>query len=158
MSGPLVFALRAILAATLYLFLAWALLTLWRDLKGQAALLASRKIPHLSLTIRSDASGSKVRLFQQPEVIVGRDPTCDCLLDEDSISARHARFSYHHEQWWLEDLASTNGTFLNNAKLDTPTVVITGDELRAGEVCLVIAIAGDVSLPPAEESPAHEKE
>jgi len=158
MSGPLVFALRAILAATLYLFLAWALLTLWRDLKGQAALLASRKVPHLSLTIHSDASGSKVRLFQQPEVMVGRDPACDCPLDGDSISARHARFSYHHEQWWLEDLASTNGTFLNRARVDTPTVVITGDELRCGEACLVIAIAGDVSLPPAEEAPAHEKE
>ena len=45
-------------------------------------------------------------------------------------------------QWWLEDLKSTNGTFLNEEKLDTPTVIVTGDEIRCGQVPVRVQIDG----------------
>ncbi len=52
MSGPVVFALRLLLTISLYAFLAWAFVTLWRDIKMQGSFLVSHTIPPLSLTIR----------------------------------------------------------------------------------------------------------
>ena len=41
--------------------------------------------------------------------------------------------SFHHGQWWLEDLGSTNGTFLNKNQIAVPTVIITGDQIQMRE-------------------------
>lgn len=153
MSGPIVFALRAILAAMLYVFLAWALFTLWQQIKQQSALLVARKVPPISLSIQTGGSAPQVRHFHQPEVTIGRNPACECPVNEDSISSRHARLSFHHGQWWLEDLGSRNGTILNNEKLLLPTVVISGDEFHCGETSLVIAFSGDVNMSPTQELP-----
>ena len=141
MSGPIVFALRLLLTVSLYAFLAWAFATLWRDIKSQSVLLANRKAPPISLTIARAALAPRVQHFTQAEVTVGRDPACECPLEDTAASARHARLSYHHNQWWLEDLGSTNGTLLNQEKLAVPTVVISGDEFRCGETHFTITLA-----------------
>jgi pSer/pThr/pTyr-binding forkhead associated (FHA) protein len=152
MSGPIVLALRLMLAASLYAFLGWAFFSLWRDIKQQGALLASRKVPPISLTIAHSESTSQVRYFVQPEVIIGRDPSSECPVDDESISAHHARLSFHHNQWWLEDLDSTNGTYLNQEKLAMPTVVITDDEFKCGETRFIISLASDILMPPTKEN------
>jgi len=141
MSGPVVFALRFLLTVGLYAFLAWAFMSLWRDIKLQGALLAARKVPPISLTIARADLAPQVRHFAQAEVTIGRDPACECPLEDAAVSARHARLCYHHNQWWLEDLGSTNGTLLNQEKLAIPTVVISGDEFRCGETCFTITLA-----------------
>lgn len=149
MSGPLLLALRILLALALYAFLAWAFVSLWRDIRQQSALLAARRVPPLNLTIASAGRSPQTRHFKQSEITIGRDPACECpLLDEDTISARHARLSYHHGQWWLEDLDSTNGVFLNGERLSTPTVVISGDEIGCGNICLAVALSGELLAPP----------
>ncbi|HTX90143.1 MAG TPA: FHA domain-containing protein [Anaerolineales bacterium] len=148
MSGPVVFGLRLLLTVSLYGFLGWAFVVLWRDLKLQSALLATRKVPPISLTVRSAASDPLVRRFIQAEVTIGRDPACECLVEGDeAISARHARLSYHHGQWWLEDLGSTNGVLLNAEKLAIPTVVISGDEFSCGGTHFIIALTTDLLIP-----------
>jgi pSer/pThr/pTyr-binding forkhead associated (FHA) protein len=144
MSGPIVFALRLLLTVSLYAFLAWAFTNLWRDIKLQSALLAARKIPPISLTLTHVGQISQIRRFIQAEVTIGRDPTCECPVDDEVISARHARLTYHHNQWWLEDLDSTNGTQINQEKLAIPTVVIYGDEFRCGGTLFTVSLAGDI--------------
>ena len=140
MSGPVVFALRLLLAVSLYSFLAWAFMSLWRDIKLQSALLVARNVPPISLTFTRDNQGSQIRHFVHADVTIGRDPACECPVEDDAISARHARLSYHHNQWWLEDLDSTNGTLINQEKLAIPTVVISGDEFRCGGTSFTIAL------------------
>jgi len=147
MSGPLVLALRLLLAASLYAFLAWVLVSVWREVKQQGDLLTSRKIPPISLSIARDDLAPQMRHFTQAEVTVGRDPACECPVEDDTISARHARLSYHHNQWWLEDLGSTNGTLLNKEKMAQPTVVISDDEFTCGGTRFTIAMAGDILVP-----------
>ena len=88
----------------------------------------------LGLAVGARALPDPPREFTLPEVIIGRDPTCNLRLDDKTISARHARLSYHHKQWWVEDLHSTNGAFLNTENIVEPIVVATGDLLRCGEV------------------------
>ena len=114
MSGPVVFALRLLLTISLYVFLAWAFITLWRDIKMQGTFLVTHTVPPLSLTIRQDDTAPQIRNFVRAEVTIGRNPACECPLDDETISARHARLSFHHNQWWLEDLNSKNGTLVNH--------------------------------------------
>lgn len=154
MSGPLVLALRAFLAAGLYAFLAWALLTLWLEIRQQSRLLVSRKVPPITLSISDGGQKPQLRHFTRPEITIGRNPACECPLEDDSVSGYHARLNYHHGQWWLEDLGSTNGTSLNQDKLLQPTIVIAGDEIRIGETSLVVASSGNVSSSPAQRLPS----
>jgi len=49
------------------------------------------------------------------EVVVGRGSDCDIQIDRDSVSRRHARFYRVDEQWFVEDLGSTNGSYINDA-------------------------------------------
>lgn len=156
MSGPVVFALRAILAALLYFFLAWALYTLWQEIKQQSVLLVSRKVPPISLAVQSGGLARQVSHYRQSEVTIGRNPDCECLVNEDSISSRHARLSFHHGHWWLEDLSSKNGTYLNDEKLLLPTVVVQGDRFRCGETDFSITFSEDMNSP-TRELPSHEK-
>jgi hypothetical protein len=137
MSAILVFLLRILLAASLYAFLGWALYTIWSELRLNSQLISRRQIPVLSITtLNLDENISKD--YNTPEVILGRDPECGLPIADDTVSARHARLSYHHNQWWAEDLQSTNGTFLNDERILTPTVIISGDEIRCGKAVLML--------------------
>ena len=148
MSGILVLALRLILAACLYAFLGWALFTLWRDLQTQGLSLALRKAPALSLTLHRPGGETTRRAFQQSDISIGRDPTCDIPLNDDAVSARHIHLSHHHGQWWAEDLGSTNGTRLNQAPLATPTVLTTGDQIECGHTALIVSIGAAADASP----------
>jgi pSer/pThr/pTyr-binding forkhead associated (FHA) protein len=140
MSGVVVLALRLILAICLYAFLGWALVSLWRDLQMQGVGLSLRKAPPLSLTLQSAGTETSHRSFHQSDISIGRDPVCDVSLNDDAVSARHAHLSFHHGQWWAEDLGSTNGTRLNQSPLATPTVLTTGDQIECGHTAIIVSI------------------
>jgi len=137
MTAILVLILRVLLVIGLYTFLAWALYTIWRDLTLQSQVLASRRVPTLALKIEEGEPEQTLR-FEKNEVSIGREPTCDVPISNDTVSANHARLVYHHNQWWIEDLHSTNGTFLNDERVYVQTVLISGDELRVGKVILLV--------------------
>lgn len=133
MSGPFLLVLRVLLILALYLFLAWGFYVIWQDLRRQARLEpASTPVP-LTLILQANGKTQTYR-FTHPEVIIGRDPAADCHLMDRTISAQHTRLHYHHNQWWVEDLHSTNGTFLNQVPVTEPLVITSGDELRCGQV------------------------
>lgn len=147
MSGVVFLILRILLAASLYTFLAWALWTTWSCVQRQGQLLAMRQVPPISLSIRlADETELSLR-FTQPEVTIGRDPACECPVGDETVSARHTRLSFHHGQWWVEDLQSTNGTLLNNEKLLTPAVIIGGDVVSCGNVTCKVQPGGSLVVP-----------
>jgi len=112
------------------MFLGFALYSIWKDLKLNINTSLPDKIPGLTLTSSQD---NKKNSFQNQKVIViGRQKTSDLQVDDLTISNQHAQLSYHHKQWWLKDLNSTNGTILNNMKVESSVVVMTGDEIRCG--------------------------
>lgn len=159
MSGPLVLALRAILAVCLYGFLAWGLIALWKNLNTQGKSLAGRKIPPINLTIQIEKQPAQIRRFIRAEVILGRDPSCDCPLDDETVSAQHIRLTYHHGQWWVEDTHSTNGTLLNKQRLTMPTVIVTDDELACGQTRITIGLEDKLLNAPTQPlNPPQEKE
>lgn len=147
MIGSIVLILRIFLTISLYLFLGWILYILWHELKLHGTVLEARKVPPISLTIQIRKQELRVVHFHQPDFTIGRNAACECQINEESISSQHARLSFHHNNWWLEDLGSTNGTYLNNAALVTPTIVVSGDCFRCGESSLTVTQTNDIDTP-----------
>ena len=151
MSGVLVLVLRILLALALYSFLCLALWMVWQDLKRAGFQSLRPKVPPLRLLVRPDETEAFSRAFTQAEVTLGRDPICELRIDDEAISARHAKFSFHHGQWWIEDLHSTNGTSLNQSKLTTAAVLTNGDEVKCGQVRLIVKL--NMEAPAAPVTP-----
>ena len=134
----LVLVLRLALAVVLYVFLGWTLSILWQEVKQQGELLASQKRPAIQVSASLE-SGKEIReRYSKVEVTIGRDPNCDFPILDEAVSAHHARISYHHSQWWLEDLNSTNGTFIGKSKVSVPTVLIASDQFRCGNTLFTV--------------------
>jgi pSer/pThr/pTyr-binding forkhead associated (FHA) protein len=150
MIATIVLALRLVLAIALYAFLGWALWTLLQELKQQGNKLSEQKKPDITLYITIEQGKESVRHFSQSEIMIGRDSNCDVSIIDEAISAHHARLAHHHGQWWLEDLNSTNGTFLNRERLTTSAVVITGDEFKCGNTLFGIRVEADEGLSPTK--------
>lgn len=148
MSGIVILILRILATLSLFVFTGWALYLLWCDLKIQSALLSARKVAPLSLSIQSPGQAPKTQYFTQAEIIIGRQPECDCVLSDDTASAHHARLSYHHNQWWVEDLQSTNGTKLNDSRINVPTVIISGDVITCGHTNLTVHLSKETASAP----------
>lgn len=140
MSGIILLGLRILAALALYAFLGWALFLLWRSLRQDALEISSRRVTPLDLLIDSPAEDNVLLHFTSSDVVIGRDNDCECKLKHGTVSARHARLTFHHNQWWLDDLQSTNGTKLNDETLRTSTVVVNGDAIKCGETTLMVII------------------
>src|SRR5215207_575041 len=68
----------------------------------------------------------------QGVAIVGRDPGCDVVVSDQTVSRRHARLEWSNGQLWLEDLGSLAGTFVNNQRLASAQPLNPGDRIRLG--------------------------
>lgn len=132
MTATVVLVLRIGLAIILYVFLWRVFQMLWQELKQQGNLLSSQKRPGIHLDAKMENGKEFKYHFWQNDVVIGRGPNCDISLMDEALSASHVHISFHHGQWWLEDLGSTNGTFLNQAQIVVPTVIITGDQFKCG--------------------------
>jgi hypothetical protein len=67
---------------------------------------------------------------------IGRAPECELLIDDTYASSQHARLFGKNGTWYLEDLGSTNGTFVNDQRLAAPAMVQQGDKIRIGTTML----------------------
>lgn len=143
MSGSILLVLRILAALSLYAFTGWALYLLWRTLQIQSQLLNTRRVIPISLTLLHPEDPPQNLHFASAEIIIGREPDCQCVLSDATASARHARLSYHHSQWWVEDLQSTNGTRLNGDRIGVPTVIISDDKIGCGHTTIIVKLGGD---------------
>lgn len=69
-------------------------------------------------------------------IMIGRAPSCTLVLDDDYSSSRHARIFLSANGWMLEDLGSTNGTFLGTQKVSSPVPLLPGMPVRVGQTVL----------------------
>jgi pSer/pThr/pTyr-binding forkhead associated (FHA) protein len=80
-------------------------------------------------------AGTRVSLDSRP-IMLGRADDSTLVLDDDYASTRHARLSLQGEEWYVEDLGSTNGTYLDRAKVSGPTRVPLGVPIRIGKTVI----------------------
>ena len=86
---------------------------------------AAWKRPRIPTLALPRAEGVRVR--------IGRGPSCDCLLPEDSVSRRHAELWREDGRWYVRDLGSRNGTRVNGMRVLEPVEVRPGDRLALGD-------------------------
>jgi pSer/pThr/pTyr-binding forkhead associated (FHA) protein len=80
-------------------------------------------------------TGTRVSLEGRP-ILIGRADDSTLVLDDDYASTRHARLSFSGGDWFVEDLGSTNGTYLDRAKVTGPTRVPLGVPIRIGKTVI----------------------
>ncbi len=77
--------------------------------------------------------GSKPRTTRMDgSTTIGRAIECDIRLDDTYVSQQHARIFDRSGNWYVEDLGSTNGTFVNEQRLVAPAMLTPGDKVRIG--------------------------
>jgi len=152
MTAVVVLVLRIGLAITLYAFIGWVSYTLWRDIKQQGTLLAAQKKPGIHIDAKTEDGKEFKYYFRQTEIAIGRGSNCDISLKDETLSSNHARISYHHTQWWIEDLGSTNGTFLNKIQISVPTVIISDDQFQCGNTVFTLRMDSIPDQIPPQQS------
>ena len=75
--------------------------------------------------------------IDQPKIVVGRDDEADIIIDNPSVSRRHAEMRQEGVGWVVEDLGSSNGTFLHGQKIDGAQAIEAGDEIGFGKFSIV---------------------
>ncbi len=126
--------LRFFLALLLYAFLGVILYTLWKELqKG----ILTTDLQFSAATLHVEAGIDTGQLLQlHPVTAVGRAEGNDLILHDPFASAHHTLLLWREGQWWLEDLESHNGTYLNEERLHRPRALASGDRIRIGESIL----------------------
>ena len=132
LAGIFLLGLRFTLAILLYLFLFWAIRIIWKDLTKTAQLESQKTIPQIMLSVIGEIPFSKT--FSVEEINIGRDSVCELQIQDPTVSSKHARIFYSHDQWWVEDLGSSNGSHLNGVLVSTAAVLTIGDQLRLGKI------------------------
>ncbi len=72
------------------------------------------------------------------QITIGRAPDSTLIIDDDYASSRHARIYPSEGSWVVEDLGSTNGTWIDRSRITSPTVLPVGAPLRVGRTTLQI--------------------
>ncbi len=100
---------------------------------------AGRKPPrgaptHVAIVEGANA-GETISLDNAP-LLIGRGSDAAIRLDDDYVSTRHARIASSGDQWFVEDLGSTNGTYMGSHRLTQPTALQLGAAVRIGKTTL----------------------
>ena len=117
---------------------------------------APRLRPPTSLVVEGANSGDRAELAEAP-ILIGRGNDAAIRLDDDYVSTRHARIAAVGDQWFVEDLGSTNGTYIGSARITQPTTLTLGTQVRDRQdhpgAAEVRAAADDVPTPATPRSP-----
>lgn len=91
-----------------------------------------RGAPNKLQIVDGPNAGQSVPLGTEP-ILLGRGTDAAIRLDDDYVSTRHARFATNGEQWFVEDLGSTNGTYIGSQRVTSPVPVAIGTSVRLGK-------------------------
>ena len=136
------------LSALKYGLLALVFLFIWRSMRWVVRGLNVDRTPSGVATGGAPASDSPARPSmlmvqsdgQKPRSVrldasttIGRSVECELRLDDTYVSQQHARIFDRSGNWYVEDLGSTNGTFVNEQRLVAPAMLTPGDKIRVGQ-------------------------
>jgi hypothetical protein len=135
--------------ALLYLFFLRVLRAVWAEVAAPRAVSAplrpapadrrssgrrERKSSHLTVVEPPELKGRSFGLAE--ELTVGRAAGCQVTLDDNFVSQLHARIFLREGTLYVEDLGSTNGTYLNTRKVSSPMIMKRGDRLKIGSTVM----------------------
>ena len=94
-----------------------------------------RGAPTHLLVVEGDNPGTRAELADAP-LLIGRGSDAAIKLDDDYVSTRHARIAASGDEWFVEDLGSTNGTYVGPVRITQPTTIGLGIQVRVGKTIL----------------------
>ncbi len=143
--------LKFLFLALLYLFIARAVRVIYLDLVGprvpraRGARPAAQPVPAKrrkgqpsTLVVTDSDSQPRPYPISSEPLSIGRSSACQVVLQDTYVSQVHARLFPKDGQWFVEDLGSTNGTYLNRTKVTEASPVGVGDEIRIGKTTLEV--------------------
>jgi pSer/pThr/pTyr-binding forkhead associated (FHA) protein len=94
-----------------------------------------RGSPTHLIVVEGDNTGARAELSDAP-LLIGRGSDAAIRLDDDYVSTRHARIAASGDEWFVEDLGSTNGTYVGTVRITQPTTIGLGIQVRIGKTIL----------------------
>ncbi len=104
-------------------------------IQGRPAKVKRGKAARQLVVTAGNLAGTRITLGEAP-ITIGRAEDSTLVITDDFASARHARLVARDGQWFVEDLGSTNGTYLDRGKVSGPTPVPLGVPIRIGRTSL----------------------
>lgn len=128
---------RLLLLVGLYVFLILVVLALRRDLRARSTVPTDSAPGELVVVDPASSALQRDDAFPLSAVTsVGRAPDNTVPVADDTVSARHGRLVYQKRGWVVEDLGSTNGTFVNGRRVRSRAKVTYGDVVSFGGVSM----------------------
>ena len=103
--------------------------------KGKVNKKPRRGAPTHLLVVEGENPGTRAELADAP-LLIGRGSDAAIKLDDDYVSTRHARIAASGDEWFVEDLGSTNGTYVGPVRITQPTTIGLGVQVRVGKTIL----------------------
>jgi len=94
-----------------------------------------RGAPTHLLVVEGENAGIRAEAAGAP-LLIGRGSDAAIKLDDDYVSTRHARVAVSGDEWFVEDLGSTNGTYVGPVRITQPTTIGLGVQVRVGKTIL----------------------
>lgn len=137
-----IWLIRFLFLGLLYVFLFGVVRVLLRDLRSAARepVTALGRLIVVASEVEEPAIGATFPL--DAVATLGRDVNNTVVVDDPFVSTEQAVLSFRGRAWYLEDLDSTNGTFVNGARIDGLAMVAFGDEVQVGRVRFRLERAG----------------
>ena len=143
MESVVLLTLRMGLLVLLWFFVFMALRALRSDVRtaaggrGGSAAVSGRPLtrptpPTRLMAVGGPSEGTWIELAGLNEILIGRDPNCTFVVGDDSTTRQHARLFRHSDEWFIEDLASRNGTFVGGVPIEQPERVSTDTNIDLG--------------------------
>ncbi len=151
MPDSLLTILKFCFLAVLYLFFVRVLRAVWAEMREPAPvampMAAPAPAPLPAKPAWGNKAGSRLRVVEPAdtrgqtydlgdELTLGRAAGCQVTIDDTFVSQLHARLFRRDNQYFVEDLGSTNGTYLNRKKVAAPIAIRKGDRLQVGKTVL----------------------
>lgn len=136
---------RVLLVGLLYVFVLVTLMAAWATMRSPETVSDAadplRGRARLVM-VNPGASGilSGTEMAVVSSATLGRAAPNTVALPDSTVSARHARLAFRDGRWWIEDLGSANGTYVNGKRVDAPVPVADGDELDVAQVRLRLEV------------------
>jgi pSer/pThr/pTyr-binding forkhead associated (FHA) protein len=97
---------------------------------------AKRRGSPTQVVVTSGTNNGATAALDDAPILIGRGPDAAIRLEDDYVSTRHARIAASGDQWFVEDLGSTNGTYIGAVRITQPTTITLGTQVRIGKTIL----------------------
>jgi len=140
--------LKYIFITIIYLFIFGIIRMIFLDIRKSETAHKKNKLPKgmasLELMAKKDSfyfNVNNVYPLDKDVIVIGRGAKCNISIDDLYMSTQHAQLWHEDDEWYIADMGSTNGTYVNSKKMkEKPLILDDGDVIKVGQVEFLVVI------------------